>query len=446
MLQSCGTARTLTPNDLKSRKPALSQVEVLPQPGSCNTLSPVINLALLVLAVAAPGPVELPNKAAIFAAGDDTVAKTIAGRVEVELAKALKKKGVVLADVEELFPPPAAESSAEGDTAFAKGRDAYDNLDFDASAKTLSQAAVFFIKHPGTAKPEQLAEIFLFLGASELQNGAKADAKKEFARALQMNPALTPDTKYFGSDVQTAFNAAQKEMGTRKKGKLSVESTPAGAEVEAFGLSYGLTPVPEIELPFGRYLVRLKRPGYAPGAAFPDVSAKQPADVNQKLDAAPAYLALREKAERLIGKQPFEAPKLPLTGIDIGKAMKARFLVLASVTTEGKGSKVELQVWNITTGDRLKGVTFNLDADGAGYETGADAVQSWLSRPAAAVSAAVPVAEAEPVKPSEGGSVLKKWWFWTAVGAVAVGAGVTTAVVASQPHGPGGFNTALGQP
>ena len=108
-------------------------------------------------------------------------------------------------------------------------------------------------------------------------------------------------------------------------------------------------------------------------------------------------------------------------------------------------------MWNVNTGDRLKGVKFEVTAEGGAYDTGADAVAAWLKNPNGAVAAAAaPSTEGEGaeegVQPSEGGSVLSKWWLWTAVGVVAVGAGVTTGVVLSQPHGPGGFNTALGQP
>ncbi len=418
----------------------------------------MLNLALLVLVAAAPKPIELPDKAAVFAVGQDPVAKTAAGRVELELTKALKKKGVNLVDVETQFaPPPLDSASEEGDKLFTAGKEAYDNLDMDAAAKSLTSAALFFIKKPSAAKPETLAEIFLFLGASEFQNGAKADAQKEFTRALQMNPALAPDAKYFGADVQKAFAASQKAMGTRPKGKLSVVTDPGGAEVEAFGLSYGMTPVPEIELPAGRYMVRLKRPGFAPSVAFPDLPENGAAEVNLKLQGAPLYMIIREGLGTLITRANFDAPKLPPTGAETGKDMQARYLVLASVTTAGKGSKVELQVWNVNTGDRLKGVNFDVTAEGGAYDTGAEAVSAWISHPGGAVAAAAAKpapaegsegGEAEEgVQPSEGGSVLTKWWLWTAVGVVVVGAGVTTgAVVASQPHGRGGFNTALGQP
>ncbi len=388
----------------------------------------------LLFLAAAP---SLPADAAVFAAGQDAAANGIAGRVEVELMKALKKKGVALADLAALFPAPAAPSSDEGDKLFTEGREAYDNLDFDAANQALTQAAVFFIKRPASAKAEQLAEIFLFLGASELQNGAKAAALKEFARALQMNPSLAPDPKYFGTDVQTAFANAQKEMSKRPKGILTVVTEPAGADVEAFGLAYGMAPLTDIELPAGRYMVRVTRPGFAAAAAFPEVVGAQTADVKIPLEGAPDYLAARAKAGMLIDRRVFAADALPPAAIEVARTMRSRFLVMVSVSTGSLAKpSMELQVWNTHTSDRLEGIKF----DAEGFETAAEAVHVFVSRPEAAIAGG-----GKAMQPSDDAPVFKKWWFWTAVGVVAAG-GVTAGVVAAQPRDSGGFNPALGQP
>lgn len=436
MLQRCWTGRRITVEDPKSRK-ALPPVDDI-------LFRPVLLLSLVVLAAAPPPPaVNLPAAATVFAAGQDTVAQNLAGKVEVELTRALKKKGVFLVELGALYPPPKPPSSEEGDKLFTEGREAYDNLDFEAAGKALANAAVFFIKHPAAAKPEQLSEIFLFLGASELQNGAKAAALKEFARALQMNPALAPDNKYFGADVQTAFSAAQKEMGKRAKGVLSVESIPSGAEVEAFGLNYGLSPTSEIELPAGRYMVRLSRPGFAPATAFPEVIGGQTVDVRQKLEAAPEIFALHDKADKVIGRIPFEAEALPPVALELARAANGRFLIMVAVTTDSKMMpKIDLQVWNVNSGDRLKGVKFDADADGNGYQTGAEAISAWISRPGPVVAV---TEKDDSVQLSTSEPVFKKWWFWTAVGVVAVG-GVSAGIVVAQPKGSRGFNPALGNP
>jgi hypothetical protein len=223
---------------------------------------------------------------------------------------------------------------------------------------------------------------------------------------------------------------------------------PGGAEVQGFGLSYGRTPIADVELPAGRFMLEFKRDGYAPAAAFPEVVAGQTTAVTQTLQAAALYMIVHDQAATVVTRGNFDAPKIPPAGTDLGKDMQARYLVLVSIA----GANGEVQVWNVTSGDRLKGVKLAIDADGTGYDGAADQVQKWIKNPSGAVAAAATPAatggeEEGEVQPSEGGGVLNKWWFWTAVGAVAIGAGVTTGVVvASGSHGPGGFNTALGQP
>ncbi|MBI3181729.1 MAG: tetratricopeptide repeat protein [Myxococcales bacterium] len=65
-----------------------------------------------------------------------------------------------------------------------------------------------------------------------------------------------------------------------------------------------------------------------------------------------------------------------------------------------------------------------------------------LPAPAAEEVPALPPALAEPMAPppeekKESGSVLGKWWFWAAVGVLAVGAGATAVVAATPPPLPG---------
>lgn len=406
-----------------------------------------LTLVLLTAKPAGPRLPDLPDATTVFAAGQDPAAQAVAGRIELELGKALKNKGVSLVDPGKVFPPPAPASSEEGDALVKAGREAYDNLDFEAAGKSLAEAAVFFIKHPAAANAETLSEIFLYLGASELQNGdkaAKQAAAKEFTRALQMNPGLVPDAKYFGADVLKEFAAAQKELGKKPKGTLSVESSPAGAEVEAFGLSYGMTPVADIELPAGRYLVRLTRPGYAPATAFPEVVGGGKAELKPVLEANPSWVMVRQKAEPLIGKATFDTDALPPGAVDVATSMQGRFLVMLAVSTGKTMPHVEAQVWNVNNNDRLKGLQFDVDADGLGYQSAAEAIQAFVSKPSTVV--AIAPREEPDVQPSGGAPVFKQWWFWTAVGVVAVGGGVTAGVVASRPSGSRGFNTALGQP
>ena len=405
-------------------------------------------LAPLLLTLAAapkPAALDLPPNVAVFAAPQDPGAANATGRAELEMVRALRRKTVSLADVDEAFPPPPPASDEEGLKLFAEGKQAYDNLDTDGAAKALTNAAVWFIKHPEAATPEKLSDIFIFLGASELANGAKKEAQKELARAIEMNPAAQPDPKFFDKDVQALFAAAKKELQSRPKGTIQVSSEPSGAEVTIGGESRGITPIDKIELAAGRYVVTFTRPGFARTAAFPEVKEGKDLEVKQKLVTSNAYQALRDKAAGLINKSTLTATtRLPLAAEDVGKALKSRYLVMVAVATGAGGTTCTAYTWDLNTGNRLNDVSFAVDADGESALKAAEKIREWINTANTAV-AALPPPPPEAVQPSAGGPVYKQWWFWTAVGAVVVAGGVTAGVVAAQPHDQG-FNVLLARP
>ncbi len=130
----------------------------------------------------------------------------------------------------------------------------------------------------------------------------------------------------------------------------------------------------------------------------------------------PSYAAIREVGEKLARPGPFLQVSLPLEAKAVADRMGVRYLVLAQVT--GPAS-AELQVWDVATGNRLKGLSGN---PGAAADALASRVREFQGRPA-------------PLRPgvSAGEPITQKWWFWTGVGAAAVG--VTAALlVATQPR------------
>ncbi len=78
---------------------------------------------------------------------------------------------------------------------------------------------------------------------------------------------------------------AQQDAGIAPTGRLSIESEPAGAEVVVDGVVRGPTPL-ELELPFGRHVVRLERFGRQPGAVVAEVAAGQTGRTHLTLAAA----------------------------------------------------------------------------------------------------------------------------------------------------------------
>jgi hypothetical protein len=398
----------------------------------------VLPLILLVLAApksgaAAPAKPSLPSKAAVFVSSPDEAGSA---KAEAELSKALDDASVSLVDVPAAFPPGPRDES--GDKLVKDARQAYDDLDYEGSATKWNEALEFFVKHPEFADAKTLADAHFFVAALAIQNGGKSQSKKaqeEFVRALLNNPDLTCDPQVYGADVKKSFDKALTEISGKGVGPLSVDSNPPGASVSLRGKEIGKTPVAEApSVPIGRHLLLFTRPGFEPAGAYADVS-KEGGSAKATLTGAPGYLEVRDAATAAIGKGVGTKGPLPPGARKLGEIVKARFLVVSD------GAIAE--VWDVQSGNRLSGLSLSAEE----LSESAKKIGAFIAKPG---SAAVAAAEAEvkdtPEEPGAGGPVYKKWWFWTAVGVVAVGGATAAGVAAANNSGGRPFNVVLGIP
>ena len=102
----------------------------------------------------------------------------------------------------------------------------------------------------------------------------------------------------------------------------------------------------------------------------------------------------------------------------------------------------EIKVWDVESGNRLSGLSLSAEE----LATSAKKISGFMAKPGSAAVAAA-VIEDSPQEPGASGPVYTKWWFWTAVGVVAVGGAATAAGVAAS-NNPNGraFNVVLGIP
>jgi hypothetical protein len=350
--------------------------------------------------------------AAIFAVPLEDAAQKEAAGLGAGLEDALASRGAQVVDLDALFPPPPPASVSRGEDLFKEGRNAYDNLDVDRAAEKFNQAIAFYAKHPVETRPQDMGRVLVFLGASLALNGDAAGAKDAFQRALLIDPAAKPDSELFGRDVQRAFAAAKSDLAQREKGVLHVESVPPRARVWIRGEPKGLTPVADLSLTAGRHQLLIRRPGYVPFGAFPDVKAGQSTEVEAVLEPTGGLAAMQATAAKLTSARALEASQVPPEAKAMGDRLGARYLIVAMVGRTGK----ELYAWDLATGDRLNAVRVE-SADAA-----AEQVQSWMEHPPS-----VSLLEHLP-------AVTRRWWFWAGVaGAAAVVAGVAVAS-SGHPH------------
>jgi hypothetical protein len=378
---------------------------------------------------AAPAKAALPSKAAVFSTDS---AK------EGELKSALEGADVPLVDVADVFPVPAADDT--GVKLAAAAKQLYDDLDYEGSAAKWNEALEFFVKNPDAADAKSVADSHFFVAVLAIQNGGKSQAKKaqeEFARALLFNPELTCDPQVYGNDVKKAFDKALADVNGRPTAKLSIESNPSGANIELRGKKMGQTPFTDgATVPTGRHLVSLTKPGYAPTAVFADVT-REGGSVKPELKAAGEYAGVLDGAANAITKGVGQKGALPANARKIGEVIKARFLVMSDGATA--------EVWDVDTGNRLAGLSMSSEE----LSVTAKKISDFIAKPGSAAVASAKKGGGDTPgveEPGAMGPVYKQWWFWTAVGVVAVGAGTAVGVAAANNSGPKPFNVVLGLP
>jgi hypothetical protein len=144
-------------------------------------------------------------------------------------------------------------------------------------------------------------------------------------------------------------------------------------------------------------------------------------------------MEVRDAATAVIGKGVGVKGPIPGGAKKLAEIVKARFLVVSD------GAIAE--VWDTESGNRLAGLSLSAEE----LSETAKKISSFIAKPTSAV-----VAAKEPVEtveePGSSSPVYKKWWFWTAVGVVAVGGATTAGIVAANNSGVRPFNPVLGIP
>lgn len=377
--------------------------------------------------VASDAPIQqaVADGTVVLALPRASTAAQAATQLQAELTRLLSSKpDVRVVDPGAAFPPPPPPSLQEADALYEQGKESYDNLDPETAAAKFSAAAEAYEKHPGALRPQRLAKTFIFLGASQMLNGDTAAAKLAFNRALAAHPGTQPEQGLFGSDVQAAFTDARQEFNSLKPGTLEIDSKPSGARVTVGGEDMGVTPLKNLPVHPGRHPVVISLPGYVPYASYPMVAAGKSAEVKPQLEPLPALAEVLAAAGRASTEKSFDASTMHPDVATVADKLGARYVVLAAVWQQKKKpAEAELQVWDVKTKNRLRGVEVELQSRDPKHNTvaAAERVHGFLTGRMVAQPSSSPLKNLPPV--------VKKPWFWAAVvgGAAVVTGGILIA-------------------
>ncbi|WNG15550.1 PEGA domain-containing protein [Cystobacter fuscus] len=354
-----------------------------------------------------------------------------ATRLEGSLNEALVgQANVFLLNPVERFPAPPPLSLERGDVLYNEGKGLYDNLDPEGAAKKFTTLASYYQRLPVDTKPERLARVYIFLGASRLLDGDTAGAQKFFTRAVLAEPNVKPESELFGQDVDEAFTAAKTALASAPRGTLAIDSVPQGAQVTVHGESLGTTPLKDVELPPGPHQVVITLPGHLPFGTFQEVASGQRAEVRPTLAPVPGLGEFREQATQVATSKTLDTPPAgapPAEIVALGQKIGARYVVLARVEHTGPGAvSATLDAWDVQGKNRLRGVKWN-PASATEQQRVVRQVNDFVT---GRFSNGLTI-------PPEVVAVVKKPWFWAAVGGVAVAttAGILLANQGGKPLG-----------
>lgn len=245
---------------------------------------------------------------------------------------------------------------------------------------------------------QSLIDVLLARAKLQAELGRKRGARETLRRAVALAPSSLLDPGTFPPAMQRMHRELKRALKSAPSGLLAVTSAPAGLKVFVDGVERGRSPL-QLRVPAGPHLVAAGEPG-ASQASLIELDAGG----RRELVLPVPRMASEEQAWKEVGR---------LRGV--------QWVVAVRLRGEGSSRRVLLRLVPVAAG-----FSSRLLEGQAGQELGASAE---------ALAERVPAAMGDE-GPSGGGgsstSIFKRWWFWTAVGVVAVGAGTTTAILLSR--------------
>ena len=315
--------------------------------------------------------------------------------------------------------------------ALQEGKQSIFKLDLDAALNQLADAVDQLIAVLPYIKKQELADAMSLLAVAQHQKSGPKVALSTLRRLFVWRPTYQPNPAEVPPAVMESVDLAKQQVSALGRGTVNVTSEPPGAQVFVDGEFAGVTPVSVPDLALGEHFVTYKKLGYKRGLRIAQVTSHG-AQISAKLVRSEKYLLIEQAVEQV-------QPQMGQPTIDgvVDNLRETLFLdhtmfvamkptpstpgsvtvqaFLYSLATKKLVSTKEVQV-QIEHGT-VSGANNPLGELCAGLYAGYD-YEGSLQAP---IDALPPAAVAE--KP-----LVKRWWFWTAIGAAAAGTAVALGV------------------
>lgn len=318
-------------------------------------------------------------------------------------------------------------------TTMQKGKDALFKMEIDSAITQLSDSVDQLIAVLPYIKKQELADAMMSLAVAQHQKGNARGLQQTLKRLLTWRPNFAPDPSQVPPALNESLEAARQQVSQLPRADLNVTSEPTGAQVFVDGDYIGVAPITVPGLAVGEHYITLKKLGYKRGLRVAQVKEGGGSPVVGKLQRSEKYLLV----EQAIAKVAPEMGQSPIDNV-VDNLRETLFLdqTVFMGVQKGTGEEVLLTAYlydlrtrrlltKESTKVRLQG---GVPASGA-LAGAADRLYVGVDYDGSGLRAPV---DAPPPEPADTRPLYKRWWFWTAVGVIAVGTVAAVAVAASQ--------------
>ncbi len=341
------------------------------------------------------------------------------------------KKPVALTALDDVLNAGAQANDIQnivfGGESLTLGMKAFDSGNCEEAIDQLSQAVTYFEQSFAFLDdPGDYLKALVHQGLCLVRSGSAAAAKQVLIRAFTVNPRLKYDS--FTAE-KAVFQSAREAVRDRDLSSVTVTTTPEGSRVFVDGRYRGVSPAYRPGLRQGVHFIRIERQGYARVGKKPNTAVRNGADPDIKLDISQKPARRKDALDALLPglRTEMGEPQAGASTERLKSLLLVDFVVLYRAVGASDAKTVELALYNLVTGRLLKKVKGTVN---------------WSERDRPAKDGVLKLARElldvefqTVVKVGKVGSKSKassgihtKWWFWTIIGAVALGAGVGLAI------------------
>ncbi len=340
-------------------------------------LSRALALALVATCSAA---VAAPKRIAVLVLPLDQSSETASVQFEAYIREALSFfSSLTVKRGEELFGmPPDADAQAalaKAQKLTAEARAAFDAKDGVTCDKKLKAALHAFSKASAAMKGcDSYCEALALTAGLAHARGEGDEARIALLDLLAVSPDYELDKRRFPQDFVDLRTTVQQSRSASLRGALTIKSQPPGARIYLDGEPKGFTPATVPNLPVGKHLLKLERPGFKMYGALVEVTLED-GEVSGALTPTPAYQAYDKVTAGLVreARSGKGGPVVQALGktLQVDRAIVA--LVKGGGAGEGERTELYLHLFDLKSGQQLSAKKANFQGDEYGQlksETG----------------------------------------------------------------------------